>query len=60
MTPHNKSYMRIGAESKVSNLLLLPINQQLHDIEEWCETAILNRGNALFERALKLCAYSGA
>lgn len=33
---------------------LLPINQQLHEIEVWDEEAIANRGNALLERALKL------
>lgn len=33
---------------------LLPINQQLHDIEVWDEKAIAYRGNALLERALKL------
>lgn len=33
---------------------LLPINQQLHEIEVWDEEAIANRGNALLERALKI------
>lgn len=33
---------------------LLPINQQLHDLEVWDEEAISNRSNALLERALKL------
>jgi len=30
---------------------LLPINQQLHGVEVWDETAIVNRGRELFERA---------
>ena len=33
---------------------LLPINQQLHDKDQWDEAAITERGDALFARALKL------
>jgi hypothetical protein len=33
---------------------LLPINQQLHDVEEWDEAAISKRGQDLFEKALKI------
>jgi hypothetical protein len=33
---------------------LLPINQQLHDATTWDETAIAQRGDALFARALKV------
>ncbi len=33
---------------------LLPINQQLHEIDVWDEEAINKRGNVLLDRALKL------
>lgn len=33
---------------------LLPINQELHKWESWDESAITERGEALFERALKI------
>jgi hypothetical protein len=33
---------------------LLPINQDLHDVEIWDENAIASRGKATFERALKI------
>jgi hypothetical protein len=33
---------------------LLPINQQLHDVESWDETAIARRSEELLKRALKL------
>lgn len=33
---------------------LLPINQQLHDVEVWDESAIANRSDALLKRAFKV------
>lgn len=33
---------------------LLPINQQLHDVEKWDETAIVQRANDLLVRALQV------
>lgn len=44
-------------EAKKTEILLnslLPINQQLQNSNIWDETAIMNRGNALFEHALKI------
>jgi hypothetical protein len=32
---------------------MLPINQELHDVEIWDENAIAARGEKTFERALK-------
>jgi hypothetical protein len=33
---------------------LLPINQQLHDVDEWDEEAITKRGQDLLDKALKI------
>ena len=44
-------------EAKRPELLtysLLPINQQLHAVDQWDESAILKRGQELFEKALKI------
>jgi hypothetical protein len=33
---------------------LLPINQDLHDVEIWDESAIAERGEKTFKRALRI------
>lgn len=53
----NSSVSNSGWKNKKPALLtasLLPINQQLHAIESWDETAIEERSKALFARAIKI------
>jgi hypothetical protein len=53
----NSSVSNSAWEEKKPALLsasLLPINQQLHPVDEWNEVAIEQRSKALFSRAIKL------
>ena len=57
MQPLNTAQSNSAWTDKKPELLkhsLLPINQDLHDIETWDESAIAARGERTFERALKL------
>jgi len=55
--PLNSAVKNYAWEKKKPELLrhsLLPINQQLHDVAVWDETAIEKRSYDLFQRALKI------
>lgn len=55
--PLNSAVSNSSWEKKKPELLLhslLPINQNLHNVEIWDETAIQKRGEELFQRALEL------
>jgi hypothetical protein len=55
--PLNSSVSNSAWEVKKPELLrhsLLPINQQLYEVDVWDETAIENRSKELFQRAVKL------
>ena len=55
--PLNSAASNSSWEKKKPELLLhslLPINQNLHNVEFWDETAIQERGDELFQRAIKI------
>ena len=57
MQPLNTAQSNSAWKDKRPELMiysLLPINQDLHDVEIWDENAIASRGEKIFERALKI------
>ena len=53
----NTAQSNLGWDKKRPEMMkhsLLPLNQSLSDMKEWNEVAILNRGEELFERAVRV------